>query len=170
MIGTSAVTPDFHRALSIPLQRGRLFDRSDREDSTAVVIINESAAKNVLPGRRSAARSGIDRSPTIVGVVGDVRQTSLEVEPRPEAYMPMAQSRVAGGTLVIRTSGNTSDIVGAVGSAVFAVLPDVPLRNLITMEELIGRRVAQRRLNMLLLGLFGCLGLLISAVGVYGLP
>ena len=50
----------------------------------------------------------------------------------------------------------------------FSVLPDVPLRNVMTMEELIGRRVAQRKLNMLLLGLFGLLGLIIAAVGVYG--
>ena len=80
----------------------------------------------------------------------------------------MAQSRVPGGELVIRTSGNPYDVLPAVKAAVFAVLPDVPLRNVRTMEELIARRIAQRKLTMLLLGLFGLLGLVIAAVGVYG--
>ena len=101
-------------------------------------------------------------------MVGDVRQAGLEIEPPPEAYMPMAQTRVSGGELVIRTSGNPYDVVPAVKSAVFAALPDVPLRNVTTMEELVARRIAQRKLTMLLLGLFGLLGLVIAAVGVYG--
>ena len=107
---------------------------------------------------------------TIVGVVGDVHQSSLETEPRAEVYVPLAQvSNVRGvGELVIHTSGDPYAVLPAVKSAVLAVLPDVPLRNVSTMEELLARRMAQRRLNMLLLGLFGLLGLVISAVGIYG--
>ena len=75
---------------------------------------------------------------------------------------------MSGGELVIRTSGNPYDVLPAVKAAVFAVLPDVPLRNVRTMEELIARRIAQRKLTMLLLGLFGLLGLVIAAVGIYG--
>jgi putative ABC transport system permease protein len=70
--------------------------------------------------------------------------------------------------LVIRTSREPYDILPAVKGAVFGVMPDVPLRNIRTMDELIARRVAQRRFNMLLLGLFGLLGLVIAAVGIYG--
>ena len=110
----------------------------------------------------------IDGNRTVVGVVGDVHQASLEVEPVTEAYVPMAQSRVPGAELVVRTSGNPYDVLPAVKAAVFAVLPDVPLRNVRTMEELVARRMAQRKLTMLLLGLFGLLGLVIAAVGVYG--
>jgi putative ABC transport system permease protein len=80
----------------------------------------------------------------------------------------MAQAPVAVGELVIRTTGNPYNVLPAVKSAVFAVLRDVPLRNIGTMEELIARRVAQRKLTMLLLGLFGLLGLVIAAVGLYG--
>ena len=69
---------------------------------------------------------------------------------------------------MIRTSGDPYAVLPAVKSAVLQVLPDVPLRNVRTMEELLARRVAQRRLNMLLLGLFGLLGLVICAVGIYG--
>jgi ABC-type antimicrobial peptide transport system permease subunit len=73
-----------------------------------------------------------------------------------------------GGDLVIRTTGDPYDIVPAVRAAVATVLPDVPLRNVRTMDGILARQTAQRRLNMLLLGLFGLLGLVISVVGLYG--
>lgn len=169
MIAVSRVTPGYHRALEIPLRRGRLFDRTDRKDSAQVVIINETAARKYFPGDDPIGRQiGIDAIRAIVGVVGDVHQTSLEMKPRAEAYIPLSQSSVFGGSLVIRTQGRPLDVLPSVKAAVFDVLPDVPLRNVMTMEELIGKRTAQRRLNMLVLGLFGVLGLLISVVGVYG--
>ena len=169
-ISIRRVTPEYHRALKIPLRSGRLFENGDRQGAPSVVIINESAAKKYFPGENPIGRmaniSGADR--TVVGIVGDVYQSSLETEPRTEAYVPMAQLRVLSGELVIRTSGDPYDVLPAVRSAVLDVLPDVPLRNVRTMEEVMARRVAQRKLNMLLLGLFGLLGLVISAVGIYG--
>jgi putative ABC transport system permease protein len=168
-ISSRQVTPEYHQALKIPLRSGRLFDLTDRKGAANVVVINESAAMKYFPGENPIGRTvGLDGNRTIVGVVGDVHQTSLEMEPRTEAYIPMEQGLAIGGELVIRTSGNPYDVLPAVKAAVFAVLPDVPLRNVMTMKEVIGRRVAQRRLNMLLLGLFGLLGLVISAVGIYG--
>ena len=170
MISVSKVTADYHAALRIPLRRGRLFDATDRQGSAAVVLINESAARKYFPGEDPIGQTvGIHGNRTIIGVVGDVHQTSLEMEPRTEAYIPIAQTSVSGGELVVRTTGRPYDVLPAVKSAVFAVLPDVPLRNTMTMEELIGKRVAQRRLGMLLLGLFGVLALVISAAGIYGL-
>jgi predicted permease len=163
------VTPDYHRALKIPLRRGRLFAATDRKGAANVVIINESAVKKYFPGEDPIGRTvSLDRDRTVIGVVGDVHQTSIEMEPRAEAYIPMEQGLVISGELVIRTIGNPYGVLPAVKSAVFAVLPDVPLRNVMTMEELVGKRVAQRRLTMLLLGLFGLLSLVISAVGIYG--
>ena len=86
----------------------------------------------------------------------------------PEIYLALAQSGRGAGELVIRTSGDPYAVLPAVKAAVAQVLPDVPLRNVRTMDEVLERRVAQRKLNMLLLGLFGVLGLVISAVGIYG--
>jgi putative ABC transport system permease protein len=163
------VTPDYHKAMRIPLRSGRYFEASDRKGTANVVIINESAAKKYFPGENPIGRAvDINKERTVVGVVGDVYQSSLETEPRTEAYVLVAQTEAPFGDLMIHTSGDPYAILPAVKSAVLAELPDVPLRNVRTMEELISRRVAQRRLNMLLLGLFGFLGLVICAVGIYG--
>jgi putative ABC transport system permease protein len=169
-ISIRRVTPKYFDALRIPIKEGRAFTDLDREGAPKVVIINESAAKKHFPGESAVGKSVSfgDDAVTVVGVAGDVYQSSLETEPRTEAYTPMAQSRAAFGELVVRTSGDPYDVLPAVKSAVLQVLPDVPLRNIRSMEEIIARRIAQRKLNMLLLGLFGVLGLVISAVGIYG--
>jgi putative ABC transport system permease protein len=169
-ISIRRVTPRYHEALRIPLRSGRYFSDLDRAGAPKVVIINESAQKKYFKGESAVGRTvlfGNDEW-TVVGVVGDVYQSSLETEPITEAYTPMLQSRATFAELVIRTAGDPYDVVPAVKSTVLQVLPDVPLRNVRSMEEIIARRVAQRKLNMLLLGLFGVLGLVISAVGIYG--
>jgi putative ABC transport system permease protein len=169
-IAATKVTWDYHNALKIPLRRGRLFKPTDRQGALPVAIINDSAAKKYFPDEDPIGRSiGLEgNARTIVGIVGDVHQFSFEMAPRTEAYIPMEQSLVVGSELVIRTSGNPYDVLPQVKAAVFAVLPDVPLRNIRTMDELIAMRVAQRKVSMLLLGLFGLLGLVISAIGIYG--
>ncbi|CAN5693702.1 ABC transporter permease [soil metagenome] len=169
-ISIRRVTPGYHKTLQIPLKSGRYFEPTDQAGSPKVVIINESAAKKYFEGEsplgRTVKLNDVER--TVVGVVGDVYQTSLETDPMSEAFVPMTQQRVRSGELAIRTTGKPYDVLPAVKAAVLQVLPDVPLRNVRTMEEIYSRRVAQRRLNMLLLGLFGLLGLVISAVGIYG--
>jgi putative ABC transport system permease protein len=168
-ISIRSVTPDYHAAIGIPLLRGRLFTPADRAGAAPVVIINESAAKKYFPGEEAVGRTaGINGDRTIVGVVGDVYQSSLEVEPRTEAYVPVGQGRTLYSDLIVRTSGEPYDVLPAVRAVVLSVLPDVPLRNVRTMEEVLARQVAQRRFNMLLLGQFGLLGLVIAGVGIYG--
>ena len=164
------VTAAYHRALGIPLKRGRFFEAGDRQGSAPVVIINEAVARRFFPGQDPLGQSltAADADRTIVGIVGDIHQTGLEAEPMPEIYLALAQSGRGAGELIIRTSGDPYAVLPAVKSAVAQVLPDVPLRNVRTMDEVLERRVAQRKLNMLLLGLFGVLGLVISAVGIYG--
>src|SRR5262249_31026266 len=133
-------------------------------------VISESVAQAFFTGDdpigRSVVLDGADR--TVVGVVGDVHQWSLESDIRPEVYLPMTQSQADSGYLVIRTSVEPYDVLPALRAAVLQVLPDVAVRYVTTMDEVIDRLTAQRRLNMLMLGLFGTLGLVISAVGVYG--
>jgi predicted permease len=173
IVNARIVTPEYHKALRIPLRSGRMFEPTDRMGVDPVVIINESAARKYFPGEDPIGRSvNIDEEDrTIVGVVGDVHQTTLETVPDAESYIPLAQVQSLKGAseLVIRTSVDPYDVLPAVKTAVMNMLPDVPLRNVSTMEERFARRIAQRRLNMLLLGLFGLLGLVISVVGLYGI-
>jgi putative ABC transport system permease protein len=169
-ISITAITPDYHRVLRIPLRSGRLFAGTDGKDAPGAAIINESAGRKYFPGENPLGRSiTINKQErAIVGVVGDVHQSSLETAPREEVYVPIAQQSTFGGVLVIHTHGNPYTVLPAAKAAILDVLPDVPLRAVQTMEELMALRVAPRRLNMLLLSLFGLLGLVIAAVGIYG--
>ncbi len=169
LVGLRQVTPAYHQVLRIPLRRGRLFSEHDRRDAAAVVILSEAAAQRYFPGHDPIGRTVVlGGRRTVVGVVGNVHQGSLESEPAGEAYVPMAQSKVYGGMLLVRTSGEPEDALPSVRAAGFAVLPDVPLRNVRTMDALVAVHLAQRRLTMWLLGMFGLLGLAIAVVGVYG--
>ena len=169
-VSVRRVSPGYHLALRIPLRAGRLFEPSDRIGAPLVVIVNESVARRFFPGESPIGRlvTVNDAERTVVGVVGDIHQTSLETDPLPEIYLPLLQGGRGAGELVVRTSGDPYAVLASMKSAVGAVLPDVPLRNVRTMDEVFERRLAQRRFNMLLIGLFGVLGLVIAAVGLYG--
>jgi predicted permease len=169
-VSIKTVTAGYHRVLGIPLRRGRLFDATDRLDGAPTVIINEITARRYFgdadPIGRTAMVLRIER--TIVGIVGDARQGRLEAAPIAEVYLPLPQNPVSSGYLVIRTSGDPHTIVPAAKTAVLGVLPSMALRKVATMEELISNQTAERRVTMLMLGLFGVLGLVIAAAGVYG--
>ncbi len=164
------VTADYHKTLRIPLRQGRLFEPVDVTGTGRAIIVNESAARKFFPGANPIGQSVKinDAASTIVGVVGDVHQLSLETAPRDEAYLPLASTHYGSSELLVRTTRDPYRVLPAVKAALHQALPDVPLRGVRTMDELISRRTAQRRLNMLLLGLFGLLGLVIAAVGIYG--
>jgi ABC-type antimicrobial peptide transport system permease subunit len=104
-----------------------------------------------------------------VGVVADVRDRGVERESGAIVYLPMAQSTAGAAELIVRAGADPYDIFPTVKAALLDVAPDVSIRNVRTLDELMWRQQATRRLNMLILGLFGVLGLVVSAVGVYGL-
>ena len=166
-VSIKLVSPDYYETLGIPLRRGRFFNATDR---SRVTVINETAARtffgNAEPVGRIAVLDGQDR--TVIGVVGDARQGTLEAAPVPEAYLPLIQSRVTSGYLVIRTMEDPYRVLPAVKTVVRGTLPNIPLRYVATMDELVAQQAAQRRVTMLMLGLLGALGLAIVAVGVYG--
>ena len=167
-ISIRTVAPGYYEALNIPLIAGRYFQQSDRMGAPHVIIVNELAARKYFPGGAIGKTVTLFGDRTIVGVVGNVHQSSLEVEPRAEAYVPMLQRPTVFSTLIVKTSGDPYAFLPAVRTALLAVLPDVPVRNVRTIQDVVARATASRRLNALLIGLFGLLGLVISVVGVYG--
>jgi predicted permease len=170
-VSLKVVTASYHRTLAIPLKSGRYFTDEDREGAEAVIILSDAAAQMFSGGDNPLGRVVInvgDGERRVVGVVADARQASLEVSPHPEVYLPMAQSsRQSHGFVLLRTSGNANDALPALRAVVAQVLPQVPLRNVARLEDLLAAQTAERRLSMLMFSLFALLGLVISAVGIF---
>lgn len=165
-------TPDFFRALGIPLQRGRNFDERDVIDAPAAAIINEALAQKFFPNEDAIGKRiqiGDQAWHTIVGVVGNVRQTGLDVDAAPEFYFSLLQDPIGFMALIVRTSRDPQSLAADMRNAVRAVDPDQPIFAIKTMEEVVSGSVAPRRLTMVLLGTFAALAIVLAAIGIYGL-
>jgi len=174
------VTSGYFETMRIPLVAGRLLNEQDMlPDSPRVVVINESFAKRKLPGqnpigRRVCLRCGLgkDGSPwaTIVGVVGDVRQLSLELKSEDAVYIPSSRWYWAETTmsLVVRARGDAASLVPAIRSAVWAIDKDQPIVRVATMQALVTASQAQRRFAMIILETFALVALVLAATGLYG--
>jgi putative ABC transport system permease protein len=173
--GPRGVSPGYFKAQGIQLLKGRDFAESDGGDTRPVVVINEAAARRYWPnqdpiGRRISfdSRDGQPVWSEIVGVVRSVRHMALSEEPRSEIYIPFTQHPLAFMTLVARTDGAPLNFVAAIRSQVQAVDKDQPISDARTMEERLAGTVSQRRLNLILLGIFAGLALSLAAIGIYG--
>ncbi len=165
------VTPGYLELLQIPLRRGRTISASDRADTPPVVVINETAARKYWPGADPIGQHITlqKKDLQVVGIVGDIHHLGPEMPPRQECYMPLAQSKHYGVTLVARTNGNPTALLPAVKSAIWRINPEQRLTATnVTLDAYMDRLIAQRRFNMAVLALFGGLGLVIAAVGIYG--
>jgi predicted permease len=172
-VSLKVVTAGYHRTLAITLRSGRYFTDDDREGAEAVVILSEAATRLFFGGDDPIGRTvivvggGLERR--VVGVVANARQASLEVSPHPEVYVPLAQGRSPSyGFVLLHTTGDPNDVLPALRAVVAQVVPQVPLRNIARLEDLLAAQTAERRLNMLMFSLFGVLGLTIAAVGLFG--
>jgi predicted permease len=171
------VSPDYFRAMGIPLQRGRFFEAHDAPDSTPVTLVNRRLAERYWPGEDPIGKRlkvGPADSPnawlTVVGVVGDVRQTGL-YEQKLEFYVPYMQERrsfMAPRDLVVRTKADPGVIAAAVRKAVWAIDKDQPVSNVRTMDQVFAAAISQERFQALMLGLFAALALVLACVGLYG--
>ena len=179
------VTPGYFETLGIPILRGRSLRDSDRRGTVKVMVISEALASAAFPnedpiGRRIACcEPGPDgKSPdykTVVGVAGSVRWRALGEAPSPEFYLPAAQvPDVAWNWIqrtmyvVVRTSMDPMAVANPLRAALAPIVPGVPLFDARTMEERVGASVATARFNTLLLTLLGVIGLVLAAVGIYG--
>ncbi len=171
--GRRIVNTDFFRAMNIPLKQGRAFANSDTADSLPVAVINETYARRFFPGEDPVGkriRMGGDSSAwiTIVGIVGDVKHNGLDRDARPENYFPAQQSPARSMIVVVRSKGDASALAAPVRAEVLAVDKDQPVGSVKTMDQLLAESLGRRRFNMLLLGVFAGVALVLAAVGLYG--
>ena len=174
------VSAGYMNAMRIPIVRGRDLRDTDILGRPAVILISESMARQFWPGedalgKRLTLTFFPDSVREVVGIVGDVKLDGLD-QTRPSAalYFPLDQISVpsSGGwnsfpmTLVVR-SGSASGMVSALSNAVHEVDREMPLRDILTMDTLVANSLTQQRFNMLLLGAFAGLALLLAAVGIY---
>jgi predicted permease len=168
------VSPDYFRAMGMPLIQGRFFDARDNEQSPPVVVVDEALAARFWPdgaiGKRLRQRAdGPWR--TVVGVVRDARQYQAEVAPPITAYFAVEQYTIGSRFVVVRTHtalGDVSRLTGTVLGEVHALDPDLPAFDVSTMEQRLADSFARQRLSMLLLATFAVAALILAAVGVYG--
>jgi putative ABC transport system permease protein len=168
------ISPDYFRALRVPLQRGRPFTIGDANGSPLVAIINQSAARVFWPNDDPLGkhiRPDIfppDQWLTIVGVVSDVRHSALSVAPQPEVYWPFLQNPDRRIAMLIRTTADPLNLTGAVRGEIRAIDKALPVSNVMTMDDLLSDSVAQPRFYTLLLTAFATVALLLAVVGLYG--
>jgi predicted permease len=169
-----SVTPDYFRTMGIPLRRGRLFTEADRADSVPVLVVSETTARTLFPGRNPIGERvslGGSKGPwrTVVGIAGDVRHVDVAVGATPQMYLPQSQVTDGALTLVVRTANAKPESITEPIREVFRSLdPGVPIYDVAAMEELVGRSAAPRRFVMRLLAAFAAVALLLAALGLYG--
>jgi len=167
------ITPDYFRVLQTPLSKGRFFTEADNADAPGVVIINEALARKYWPnedaiGKRISFEDSNPKWITIVGIVGNIRHRGLDLDPKPEVYVPHAQTGYRGMILTVRSKQDPRSLASAIRREVRTLDPDLPIAHVRTFEEVISDSVAPRRLSVVLLGVFAAVALLLAAVGVYG--
>jgi len=177
------VSPDYFRALGIPLLKGRFFSPSDRvegEKDPMIVIINETMAKQYFSakdpiGSRIQTGDADPKSPweTIVGVVGDVKYSGLDSGPGPTIYVPYNENGWVMWSremyLVVRSTGKATDVVPAIRTQLASMDSAIPLAQIRTMDELLDESLVQQRFRTWLISGFAALALLLSAIGLYAL-
>lgn len=188
MAGYYSVSWSYFDVFKIPLVRGRMFTDQDDASAPGVVIINEAMAKQYWPNGnplRDRLQKGPGAGPAfaepprqIIGIVGNTRDGGPNRDAFPTMYIPLAQmpdgetalnSRVAPLWWVVRTQGDPHALVAPVTAALREATGGLPVAHIRTMDEIDHLMISQQRFNMLLLTVFGASGLLLAAVGIYGL-
>jgi putative ABC transport system permease protein len=170
-IDRRTVTPGYLALLKVPLRKGRYVTTDDRPQSPLIAVINETAAAKYWPGRDPIGERFTlnSRERTVVGVVADLRHLGPEQAARPETYLPLSQEGTFAAMLAIRTADDPLALLPSIKTAIWSINKEQRLSaEILTLEASLTRMLAQRRFNMALLALFGGLGLLIAAVGIYG--
>ena len=171
-----AISPGYFRAMQIPLKRGRTFDERDSASAPHVAVISESLARSQFHGQDAIGKRlllGPPSNPryTVVGIVGDVRQSSLALNEPDAVYLPLEQSWFADESLslAVRTTGDAAALAPAIRHAIWTADRDQAIVRIVTMSRLREILVAQRRFVLILFEAFGLAALLLAATGIYGI-
>ena len=179
------VTSGYLKTMGIPLLRGRGFDERDAAGAVRVMIMSDGLARRLWPGqdaigKRIACCEGSPDDPmfkTVVGIAGDTHSRGLGEDAYPEFYLPIGQTPADGWNWVQRSvtlvakarNGDAGTLAGPMRAAVQAVAPGVPVYELRTMDERLRESLSQERFATILLASLGVVGLLLAAVGIYGI-
>jgi putative ABC transport system permease protein len=170
-------SPGYFDALHIPVIAGRDLSPGDRATSAPVVVVNQSLAKTVFPNESAVGKllafgpiTATNPPVTIVGIVGDIRESELTREPRPILFFSTGQAggQLANMTLVIRTSGDPTTITNSVIAALHSVDATQPVFGIKTMTGVVQGSVADRKLYLGLLGTFAAVASALAIAGIYG--
>jgi putative ABC transport system permease protein len=168
----SVVTSQYFNTIGIPLTKGRYFTESEGGEAPRVAIINDAVASRYWPQEDPLGKKitiDFEREPReIVGVVGNVRHMGIDQQEPLQVYIPHSQKGGAAMYLVVRTTSDPLNLVPSARAAVEAVDHDQPVYDIQTMEQRLADSVSPRRFNMLLLGIFAAVALLLAGGGTYG--
>ncbi len=171
----ATVSPDYFRMMRIPLLRGRFFSDQDSPSTPNVAIISETLARRYFPNEDPLGRQmrfgfppngNVPRE--IVGIVGDVRDVALSRKPGPAMYVPFAQAPLYGGEVVVRSSLSASSVAAGIRQAVRSIDKNLPVTDIESLNDALGRSISQERLRTFLLGSFSAIALVLAAVGIFG--
>ena len=175
MIQHTVVTPNYFRTMGIPLRSGRDFTPADTKGAPLVTIIDDRLARHYWPnesplGKRIRFGPPEDNEPwhTIVGVVSSVRHQRMQEDTRESVYLPHGEISVNGMSLVTRTSADPQTLVGAIRREVGQLDPDIPIKELATMEQVMAESIWQPRLYATLFAVFAGGALILAVIGIYG--
>jgi putative ABC transport system permease protein len=174
MAQTRYISPDYFRAIGVPLRQGRFFSDGDREDGVPVVIISEAMARRFWPGQDPVGRRLTPSfhlkqgAREIVGVVGDVKASGLDADAAATMYLPYKQAPRPYMTFVARTASDPQNFIQPISKSIYTIDKEQAVRNVRTMEQVLADSVSGRRFNMTLLITFAALALVLATVGVYG--
>jgi putative ABC transport system permease protein len=175
-LGIGSVSSDYFQTMKIPLLSGRTYDTRDGADGQKVAIVNQAFVNRFFANSEPLGKrvgfgckqtEGLCR--TIVGVVGNIRQESITDKVVPEIYLPFAQMRMNGMTLMVRTTSDPHSLARSMRSAVLAIDKNQPVYEMKTLAERVDETMAVSRSLTLLFTAFALLGLILGSVGIYGI-
>ncbi len=164
------IDPGYFKTMNIALRTGRDFTKFDTDKTEQVMILSEALAQRLFPGQDAIGRQTVtgNREYRVLGVVSNVRHSSLEAAAEPEMYFPLAQATQGSVEMVVRTTQPPEAMASEIQRALQSVDANLPVRDFRTLEGIVAQSVSPRRFVMLLLGGFAGLALLLAALGIYG--